>query len=113
MADTSDSHPARPVVERPDQLTPGWFADVLSSDGSPAGLDRGAGAGVRSRPRAGSPAVVDRVTAEEVGTGQMSVTLRVRLEATGARSRTVITKLARPEIAAGPLARAAYAKEVA
>jgi len=93
MADTSDSHPARPVVERPDQLTPGWFSDVLSSDGSPA--------------------VVDRVTAEEVGTGQMSVTLRVRLEATGARSRTVITKLARPEIAAGPLARAAYAKEVA
>jgi Ecdysteroid kinase-like family len=93
MADTSDSQPARPVVERSDQLTPGWFADVLSSDGSPA--------------------VVDRVTAEEVGTGQMSVTLRVRLEADGARSRTVITKLARPEIAAGPLARAAYAKEIA
>jgi Ecdysteroid kinase-like family len=93
MAETSASHPVHPVVERPDQLTPGWFADVLSRDGSPA--------------------VVDRVTAEEVGTGQMSVTLRVRLEADGARSRTVITKLARPEIAAGPLARAAYAKEVA
>ena len=93
MADTSDPHPAPPVVERPDQLTPGWFSHVLASDGSPA--------------------VVDRVTAEEVGTGQMSVTLRVRLEADGGASRTVITKLARPEIAAGPLARAAYAKEIA
>jgi Ecdysteroid kinase-like family len=93
MAETSDSHPAPPVVERPDQLTPGWFSYVLASDGAPA--------------------VVDRVTAEEVGTGQMSVTLRVRLEADGGASRTVITKLARPEIAAGPLARAAYAKEIA
>jgi hypothetical protein len=93
MAESSDPRPAPAVVERPDQLTPGWFADVLAGDGSPA--------------------VVDRVTAEEVGTGQMSVTLRVRLEAPGGRSRSIIIKLARPELAAGPLARAAYAKEVA
>ena len=92
MAETRESHPAAPVVERPDQLTPAWFATALGT--------------------AGSPATVDRLTAEEVGTGQMSVTLRVRLEA-GGRSRTVITKLARPEIASGPLARAAYAKEIA
>jgi len=93
MVETRESHPAAPVVEAADQLTPGWFAAVLGT--------------------AGSPAAVDRVTAEEVGTGQMSVTLRVRLEARGGRSSTVITKLARPEIASGPLARAAYAKEIA
>jgi hypothetical protein len=93
MAETPDSHPLPAAVERPDQLTSGWFAAALGT--------------------AGSPASIDRVTAEEVGTGQMSVTLRVRLEAHGGGSRTVITKLARPEIASGPLARAAYAKEVA
>jgi len=93
MADTRESHPAPPVVERPDQLTPRWFAGVFGTSGSQA--------------------AVDRVTAEEVGTGQMSVTLRVRLDGHDSDSRTVIVKLARPEIASGPLARAAYAKEVA
>ncbi len=93
MAETSESLPAAAVVERVDQLTPGWFAHVLGTTGSPA--------------------AVDRVSAEEVGTGQMSVTLRVRLEAPHGHSRTVIAKLARPEIATGPLAREAYAKEIA
>jgi Ecdysteroid kinase-like family len=93
MTGTSETHPARPVAGRPDQLTPEWFADVLGTTGSPTAFDR--------------------VTAEEVGTGQMSVTLRVRLDGPDGRSRTVITKLARPEIASGPLARAAYAKEIA
>ena len=63
MVETSDSDLARPVVERPDQLTPAWFADVLGTGDSPV-------------PRSGD--------GREVGTGQMSVTLRVRLEATGA-----------------------------
>jgi hypothetical protein len=93
MAETTEYDPVPAVVERPDQLTAGWFAAALATTGTPAS--------------------VDRVTAEEVGTGQMSVTLRVRLEAHAGDSRTVITKLARPEIASGPLARAAYAKEIA
>jgi aminoglycoside phosphotransferase (APT) family kinase protein len=93
MIETGESHSARPVAERPDQLTPDWFAAVLGTTGSPN--------------------EVRAVTAEEVGTGQMSLTLRVRLEGPAGRSRTVIAKLARPEIASGPLARAAYAKEVA
>ncbi|HET6834244.1 MAG TPA: phosphotransferase [Acidimicrobiales bacterium] len=93
MADIPGTHPLPAFVERPDQLTPGWFAAVLGTTGSPA--------------------AIDRVTAEEVGTGQMSVTLRVRLDGHGGRTRTLITKLARPEVASGPIARAAYAKEVA
>jgi hypothetical protein len=93
MAETTEYDPVPAVVERPDQLTPGWFAAALATTGTLAS--------------------VDRVTAEEVGTGQMSVTLRVRLEGHAGDRRTVITKLARPEIASGPLARAAYAKEIA
>jgi Ecdysteroid kinase-like family len=93
MTDARDSQPVPAVIERPDQLTPDWFATVLRTTASPVH--------------------VDRVTAEEVGTGQMSVTLRVRLEAHDGGARTVVTKLARPQIASGPLARAAYAKEVA
>ena len=93
MTEARDSNPVPAVIERPDQLTPGWFATVLGTTASPV--------------------VVEGVTAEEVGTGQMSVTLRVRLDAHEGGTRTVITKLARPEIASGPLARAAYAKEVA
>jgi Ecdysteroid kinase-like family len=93
MAKTPDSRDLPPVVERPDQLTPAWLAAVLGTGDSPA--------------------AVDRVTAEPVGTGQMSVTLRVRLGGHDGRSRTVIVKLARPEVASGPIARAAYAKEIA
>jgi Ecdysteroid kinase-like family len=93
MASTPDANPVPAVVERPDQLTPRWFDLALGT--------------------ADSPAAVERVVAEAVGTGQMAVTLRVRLDGRDGSSRTVIAKLARPEIAAGPIARSAYAKEIA
>ncbi|MGH9287384.1 MAG: phosphotransferase [Acidimicrobiales bacterium] len=93
MAKTPDTHPVPAVVERPDQLTPAWLGAVLGT--------------------ADAPALLDRVTAEAVGTGQMSVTLRVRLDGHDSDRRSVIVKLARPEVASGPIARAAYAKEIA
>jgi Ser/Thr protein kinase RdoA (MazF antagonist) len=91
---TSRATPVPAVVERPEQLTAAWFDAVLGT--------------------AGTPASVERVTAAPVGTGQMAQTLRVRLgRAAGNGSTTVIVKLARPEVATGPLARSAYAKEIA
>jgi Ecdysteroid kinase-like family len=93
MANTHDTNDLPSVVERPDQLTPAWLAAAL-------------GAG-------DSPAAIGPVTAEPVGTGQMSVTLRVRLDGEGNGGRSVIVKLARPEVASGPIARMAYAKEIA
>src|SRR5918993_879803 len=90
---TSRATPVPAVVERPEQLTAAWFDAVLGT--------------------AGTPASVERVTAASVGTGQMAQTLRVRLDRADGNGSTVIVKLARPEVASGPLARSAYAKEIA
>jgi hypothetical protein len=90
---TTGPTPVPAVVERPEQLTAAWFDAVLGT--------------------AGTPASVERVTAAPVGTGQMAQTLRVRLDRAAGSGSTVIVKLARPEVASGPLARSAYAKEIA
>jgi hypothetical protein len=90
---TTQPTPVPAVVERPEQLTAAWFDAVLGA--------------------AGTPASVERVTAAPVGTGQMAQTLRVRLDRADGHHTTVIVKLARPEVASGPLARSAYAKEIA
>jgi hypothetical protein len=90
---TTGATPVPAVVERPEQLTAAWFDAVLGT--------------------AGTPASVERVTASPVGTGQMAQTLRVRLDRAAGSGSTVIVKLARPEVASGPLARSAYAKEIA
>ncbi|MGH9111002.1 MAG: phosphotransferase family protein [Acidimicrobiales bacterium] len=90
---TTEAAPVPAVVERPEQLTAAWFDAVLGT--------------------VGTAASVERVTATPVGTGQMAQTLRVRLDRADGRAATVIVKLARPEVAVGPLARSAYAKEIA
>jgi hypothetical protein len=89
--------PSPAVVERLEQLTPAWFDAVL-----------GGGSG-----GAGGPGAVERVVVEPVGTGQMALTLRVQVERTSGAATHLITKLARSDVAQGPLARSAYAKEIA